>query len=64
MHPNQLSLIVGRLDAILHQLRLAELRRMMDRDFDSLGHLGEGTVHALKESGLAGELGQPWTEEV
>ncbi len=57
MHPNQVAQIVGRLDAILRELKLAELRRMMDRDFDRHGHLQPSTVEYIKEQGFFDLLG-------
>ena len=57
MHPNQVAQIVGRLDAILRELKLAELRRMMDGDFNRMGSLSEATRELIRNSGLAHEFG-------
>ncbi len=56
MNHNQFAVLVGRLDAIRRDLKLAEFRRWMDRDFASVGHLMPSTVTAIKEAGFADEL--------
>ena len=39
------------------EIKLAEVHRMMDRDFASVGHLTPSTVEYVEKAGFAEELG-------